>query len=553
MLLTKKFLMVIPLIVAGLFLASCSSDSGIATGPRVVSLSPENNATAVKPNPILVITFDRKVYVEQGNITIKKKEDDSTVAVINVTGEQVEGSGTNIIIIYPVASIMSARGYYILIDGTAFVGEYGLYFAGINDPSTWNFSTVIATTPAGPKALIEVMAAERGMTAEEFWNTELFDAQEELDGFCKFGSAAGSELQKYYFDTFCTKKSENYFSYKKFIIADEKIQERMGDKYTFLRETGTDKKARIRNFCNFLATGAQETTSTEKDYTTDGYYYRYENGALGFCCSEAELTGDFAWVCQPNPYPEDPIKTPPVGGHCDPNGTYNYTMYTPGFAYKVALKKGTTREVWTEYAWGGIDDSGGGNKVDLTCSPTKVTWDNTPTAPDGYELALLNTVVDPYLWAGMGAIQLTADSVMYFFGWYYNHMVAEKPESADLNAFIRKLVTDGNLSFIGALWYWNYRVIANTNPPPIDKVLNYYEGKGAESPCHDIAISTYLVNGGCNHSKFRKKYYEYFTNTACQADIQKVKGTFDGVELDSFECTTNSAALNTYCTDSVFK
>jgi len=71
MLLTKKFLMVIALIVAGLFLASCSSDSDNATGPTVVSLSPANNAASVKPNPILAIKFDRKVYVEQGNITYK--------------------------------------------------------------------------------------------------------------------------------------------------------------------------------------------------------------------------------------------------------------------------------------------------------------------------------------------------------------------------------------------------------------------------------------------------------------------------------------------------
>ncbi len=542
--LTKKLLMVIAWIVAGLFLASCSSDSDNATGPTVVSLSPANNATGLSPNPILEIEFDRKVYVEQGNITIKTKGDDSTVEVIDVTGEQVEGSGTNIIIIYPVKSIMSANGYYILIDATAFANEYGLYFAGINDPGDWNFSTVIATSPAGPKALIETMAEEQGTDAETFWNTVLFNQVKYLDGFCRFESAAGSALQQHYFNTFCTKESVNYFSYKKFIIADEKMEYFMKenkDKYTFLREAGTDKKARIRNFCNFLATGAQETTCVKEDYTTDGFYFRYENGALGTCCSEAELTDDFDWVCKLGQV---------EGGSCDPNGTYKYTSYTPGTGYKVALKKGTTREVWTACAWGGFDGTGA-NKVDLTLSPIRVDWDQEMKIPDGYELANLYTVVDPYLWCGMGAIQLTADSVMYFFGWFYNKI--EKKESADLNAFIKALVTDGKRSFIGALWYWNYRVIDNRNPPPIEGVLNYYDGKGAESPCHDIAISTYLVNGGCNHSEFRKKYYEYFTNEACQADIQAVTGTFDGVALNSFECTVNSTALNKYCTESVFK
>jgi len=146
---------------------------------------------------------------------------------------------------------------------------------------------------------------------------------------------------------------------------------------------------------------------------------------------------------------------------------------------------------------------------------------------------------------------------MYFFGWYYNHI--EKKESADLNAFIRTLVTDGKRSFLGALWYWNYRVIKGhippTDPPPvpIEAVLNYYDGKGTDSPCHDIAISTYLVNGGCGDSGNRKLYYEYFANTAFQADIQAVTGIFGGYELDSFNCEKNSEALNTYCTKSVFQ
>jgi len=541
MLLTKKSLIMFALILAGLLAASCSDDSNNATNPKVVALSPTNTAAGVNPNPILTIEFDRIVSVRQGNITIKNIGDDSTVEFIDVTGEQVEGSGTNTIIIYPVANIMSAIGYYMLIDGTAFADEFGLYFAGINDPSAWNFSTVIATTPAGPKALIEALAQEQEMDAETFWNTVLFDAKDILDGFCRFGSATGSELQQYYFNTFCTEESVNYFSYKHFIVADEKMKYHMGDKYTFLREAGTDKKARIRNFCNFLATDAQETTGAQKDYTTDGYYFRYENGALGTCCSEAELTDDGDWVCKL--YQGE-------GGPCDPNGPYKYTTYTPGTGYKVALKKGSTREVWTKYAWSTVTGTAG-NKVDLTRSPTKVSWDNNVTAPEGYELVNLYTVVDPYLWCGMGAIQLTADSVMYFFGWYYNHI--EDKESADLNAFIRTLVTVGKRSFMGALWYWNYRVISNLDPPPIEGVLNYYEGKGAESPCHDIAISTYLVNGGCNDSDKRNKYYIYFTNTACQADIQAVEGIFDGVELNSFECKLNSKSLETYCTDTVFK
>ena len=539
MLLTKQFLMVIALIVAGLFLASCSSDSDNATGPTVVSLSPANNATGVKPNPILAIKFDRKVYVEHGNITIKKKVDDSTVAVIDVTGEQVEGSGTNIIMIYPVASIMSANGYYILIDGTAFADEYGLYFAGINDPSAWNFSTVIATSPAGPKALIEAMAQEQGTDAETFWNTVLFDNKKYLDGFCSSGSISetATEVQKYYFDTFCTEESVNYFSYQKFIIADEKMEYYMKDKYTFLREAGTDKKARIRNFCNFLATGAQETTSALAGYTNDGFYWRWEYGGLVKCCSEAELGNNIAWAC---------IEPSNV---CD-LATYTYTAYTPGIGYKVAVRQDDKSQVWTHKSWNTVTDKAG-NEMDLAASPNKQVWNNNITLPDDYTFVNLNEVIEPYYWVGMGAIQLTADSVMNFFGWYYNNLAESPKESADLNAFVESLAADGKLSFLGALWYWNYRV-NGTDKPTIEKVLNYYEGKGEESPCHDIAISTILVNGGCNDFDKRKDYYDYFTETAFWTKIVPVTVTFDGVVLNSMECD-NITKFQEYCTESVFK
>jgi len=86
---------------------------------------------------------------------------------------------------------MSANGYYILIDGTAFADEYGLYFAGINDPSAWNFSTLIAMSPAGPKELIEAMAKEQGTDAETFWNTVLFNQAKYLDGFLQVQVSRG--------------------------------------------------------------------------------------------------------------------------------------------------------------------------------------------------------------------------------------------------------------------------------------------------------------------------------------------------------------------------
>jgi len=84
-------------------------------------------------------------------------------------------------------------------------------------------------------------------------------------------------------------------------------------------------------------------------------------------------------------------------------------------------------------------------------------------------------------------------------------------------------------------------------------VLNYYEGKGKESPCHDIAISTILVNGGCNDFDKREIYYNYFTEIAFGTKIDPVTGIFDGVELDSMNCNLNTTQLQKYCTETVFK
>lgn len=551
--LPKKKLAVLILAAIGTFwLTGCSDqDSPTPNVPNVVTLSPADDATGVAVDSNLVITFSENVDAEGGNITIKRNSDNSTVEVIDVTGAQVTGSGTDTITIDPTSDLESATGYYILIDAGAFGDTSGNTYMGISDTTSWDFTTLDCSNPNGPEELLTCMAEDEGKTAEAFWNTVLFDEGTLLDGFCRFGSSTGTEVQQYYFDTFCTEQSINYFSYQNFIDADKEMKNAMGEEYKFLRDAGTDKQARIRDFSNFLATGAQETTSAgaTPPYTNDGFYFRWENGALNKCCSEADLGIDpvinLAWVCI------DPSRV------CDKT-TNKYTAYTPGLGYKVAAKFDDDRQVWqvwTQTSWNSVSDNGqkkSGNEMDLTASPNVQSWNENIAPPPGYTIVNLNQVIEPYSWVGMGAIQLTADSVMNFFGWYYNNLEDPTKESADLNAFVELLAADGKLSFLGALWYWNYRV-NGTDKPTIEKVLNYYEGKGKESPCHDIAISTILVNGGCNEFDKRKTYYNYFTNTAFGTPITPVTGIFDGVELDSMECGLNMTELQKYCTVTVFQ
>ena len=65
-------------------------------------------------------SVNENVDVESGNITIKKTTDNSTVETIDVTSEQVEGSGTSQITVTPASDFDSATEYYVLIDATAF-------------------------------------------------------------------------------------------------------------------------------------------------------------------------------------------------------------------------------------------------------------------------------------------------------------------------------------------------------------------------------------------------------------------------------------------------
>lgn len=129
--------------------ASALTDDEVASlwDPTVESLSPVDNATSVAISEDLVITFDQIVDVESGNITIKKTSDDSTVETIDVTSDQVSGSGTTEITITPSNNFDDDTEYYVLIDDTVFDDEDGHSYAGISSTTAWSFTTVDLTNP----------------------------------------------------------------------------------------------------------------------------------------------------------------------------------------------------------------------------------------------------------------------------------------------------------------------------------------------------------------------------------------------------------------------
>jgi hypothetical protein len=112
------------------------------TSPTISTLSPSDNAANVVTTTNFTIEFDEVVEVQPGIITIHNSSDDSVVEEIDVTSEQVTGTGTDTITINPSVTLQEGTSYYVHIEAGALSDIVGNGFAGISDATTWNFTTV---------------------------------------------------------------------------------------------------------------------------------------------------------------------------------------------------------------------------------------------------------------------------------------------------------------------------------------------------------------------------------------------------------------------------
>lgn len=115
--------------------------------PRVSRFTPLDNAVRVAPDTNLVMAFAEAVEKRSGSILIKRTADQSLVETIAVEGSQVtlaEGTVT----IVPAAPLEETTGYYVEVSPGAFRDLAGNDFVGIQDSTTWNFTTGDFTPPA---------------------------------------------------------------------------------------------------------------------------------------------------------------------------------------------------------------------------------------------------------------------------------------------------------------------------------------------------------------------------------------------------------------------
>ena len=410
----------------------------------------------------------------------------------------------------------------------------GLYVSLLLMMDQMAFATCADTNPQGPAAVIGCAASIAGMSAVTFWNTILFSPAV-IDGYCKKNPTDLTAAQKTVYDLSCSHQKGDYFSYEQFIAADDQMKQALGVDYQFMR--GNSYALNTAELSNFLATAAQETTGNGliiPKYEKDGLYFRTEYSYLG------------ANTCYV--YPENPNWTSAAGKKVGANcGTTlladYYTNYYPYSTYAVAVDITDDKLVYTKF----VMDHGGQYNLN---TPITVTYNNgnlptiyggTIEPPAGTKWWYMNQTIDKGYWVGNGNLQLTGVAMTQFFGWYHQNLVENKPSFANFNEFVKTYLQDGKLAWLGGLWYWNVR-IQGFNQPTLHAVLT-----GPKAACHDIGLTTYLINGGCNNDTERVLYYKYFKTSVFKQSSAGVPYTYQGTTANSMTCSKN---LADYCTSS---
>lgn len=113
----------------------------------IVSFSPSDNATSVAPAANIVLTFSETVLAGTGNIVIALA-DGTAWRTIAVTSPEVAILGTQVTI-NPAVDMPTSAALYVTVDAGAFTDVAGNAFAGITDPTLFNFTTAAGNVFTG--------------------------------------------------------------------------------------------------------------------------------------------------------------------------------------------------------------------------------------------------------------------------------------------------------------------------------------------------------------------------------------------------------------------
>ena len=139
----------------------------IGSQPILNTSSPADDLTSVATNSNIVLNFTEAVDAESGNIVIYNASNDSAVETIDVTSGQVTGSGSAQITINPSSDLADSTSYYVQIAATAFDDSSSNSYAGINDKTTFNFTTADETAPTFSSAATNTAGTKVILTYNE--------------------------------------------------------------------------------------------------------------------------------------------------------------------------------------------------------------------------------------------------------------------------------------------------------------------------------------------------------------------------------------------------
>jgi len=107
------------------------------TTPLLITHTPADNETEVRPDQNLLLTFYTDVFPGPGTIAIMNTAPDTVYEAIFASAASIAG---HLVTLDPGLEFLAGTEYHVLIDGNSFEDGSGVFFEGISDPQQWNFT-----------------------------------------------------------------------------------------------------------------------------------------------------------------------------------------------------------------------------------------------------------------------------------------------------------------------------------------------------------------------------------------------------------------------------
>ncbi len=135
--------------------ASFAGISGKDTWPFTTELvfgladiRPNDDAVGVNPSTNLVLTFTEDVAIGTGDVELRAAADNALIEAVAIDDSRVTVEGDTITV--NLDNILGSEvDYYVVVDGSAVSALAGDTWGGVNDATTWNFTTDAVEFPSG--------------------------------------------------------------------------------------------------------------------------------------------------------------------------------------------------------------------------------------------------------------------------------------------------------------------------------------------------------------------------------------------------------------------